>query len=91
MRYAFVRWIHSFPDEPILLLSEIDDQGYERRKIDVFSDGSFVSATQAFSNEATYLSSERFPELSEINLSEEFDAVAGTAEVFELFWRLAVA
>lgn len=39
MKYLFVRWIHNFPDEPVLLYSELDKSRFETRKIEVFPDG----------------------------------------------------
>ncbi len=91
MRYTFVRWIHSTPTEPVLLLSEIDDDGFEFRKVDIYSDGRIALATRTSSDGATFLSYEKYPELTEINSSAEFDAISGSADVFEWFWRLAVA
>ena len=41
MRYIKVKWIHSYPDEPVLLYSEIDDSGWEVRKVEVFPDGAY--------------------------------------------------
>jgi hypothetical protein len=90
MRYSFVRWIHSIPTAPLLLLAEIDDAGFESRKIDIYPNGQISYATRTHSDGATFLSYERYPDLSEINASAEFDAISGSAEVFEWFWRLAV-
>jgi hypothetical protein len=37
--YLKVQWHHSFPEEPIELYSEVDDEGYETRKVQLFRDG----------------------------------------------------
>jgi uncharacterized protein DUF6881 len=39
MRYQRVVWHHGHPDEPVVLCSEIDDQGIEIRKVDEYRDG----------------------------------------------------
>ena len=40
MRYISVEWLHKFENEPVRLLSELDDEGFEIRKVEIFSDGS---------------------------------------------------
>lgn len=40
MQYVRVRWIHSLPGEPVTLLSELDDDRFEVRKLEIFHDGS---------------------------------------------------
>ena len=39
MRYQRVRWTHDFVDEPTVLFAEIDDEGWEVRKVNVYRDG----------------------------------------------------
>jgi len=39
MTYFKCKWNHTFPDEPIMLHSELDDQRWERRKVETFRDG----------------------------------------------------
>jgi hypothetical protein len=34
MKYLKVKWIHPFPSEPIVLMSELDDERYEIRKVE---------------------------------------------------------
>jgi len=40
MTYLKVKWIHSHPDAPVLLYSELDRERWEVRKVEVFRDGS---------------------------------------------------
>ena len=49
MEYIMVKWLHSHPDEPVLLYSELDKDRWETRKVEVFADGriGFASATEA--------------------------------------------
>jgi hypothetical protein len=90
MPYVFVHWIHERSSEPILILSELDGSRRERRKIELFADGRFGVAAENAETGSTFLSLEIYPEIAEINSSEEFDAVPGTAEVFDLLWRTAM-
>jgi hypothetical protein len=39
VRYQRVVWHHDHPDEPIVLYAEVDDDGWERRKVDEYRDG----------------------------------------------------
>jgi hypothetical protein len=39
MIYIKVKWSHSFPDEPILLYSELDRERCEIRKVEAFPGG----------------------------------------------------
>jgi hypothetical protein len=56
MKYLLVQWIHSFPDEPVTLYSELDDDRWERRKIEVFRDGSVGFADSRRQSRTTKLS-----------------------------------
>ncbi len=40
MNYIRVRWLHENPEAPVLVVSELDDHRWERRKVEVFADGS---------------------------------------------------
>jgi len=53
MTYIRVRWIHTFPDEPVLLFSEIDGQRWEARKVDFFSDGRLGYADRFHNSQET--------------------------------------
>ena len=35
MRYLYVKWIHKDPGAPVHLYSEIGDDSYERRKVEI--------------------------------------------------------
>jgi hypothetical protein len=39
MRYIAVQWHHDHPDEPVELLSELDESGWEVRKVEIYADG----------------------------------------------------
>ena len=78
MVYIKVRWKHDDPNDPILLYSEMDDERWEVRKVEVFTDGSFGYADRATSRGTTFLSLEPLPTLLEIAAMPEFEPVAIT-------------
>jgi len=42
MQYLKVRWIHPSQEDPVVLLSELDSDRYEVRKIEIFADGRII-------------------------------------------------
>jgi Domain of unknown function (DUF6881) len=86
-RYQKVHWHHDIPDEPTILLSEIDDTGTETRKIEVYRDGHRDYADNAHATGTTMLSETTMPSLEEINDQNEFTAIAISAAEFAAEWR----
>ncbi|MET9852166.1 hypothetical protein ABZY57_04335 [Streptomyces sp. NPDC006450] len=87
MRYIKVSWEHNFPDEPILCLSEIGDDDYETRKVNVYSDGRSEWADDGHETPSIGLSEIPFPELGEISRQPEFLAEEISAAEFDQAWR----
>lgn len=86
-RYTDVQWRHAAPDYPIRLVSEIDADGYETRKLEFFRDGRVASAASReddFSD--TRLGEVPVPSLLEINSDPQFEGIAITAAAFETLW-----
>ncbi|KRA21226.1 MULTISPECIES: hypothetical protein [unclassified Lysobacter] len=82
-----VHWHHAEPDYPIRLVSEIDADGYETRKLEFFLDGRVASASSReddFSD--TRLGEVPVPSLLEINSDPQFEGIAISAAVFEALW-----
>jgi hypothetical protein len=81
-----VLWKHSFPNEPIVLYSEIDSERWEVRKIEIFSHGhwGFADMTENFGT--TRLGEVPIPSLSEIAQDTEFDPSEITKSEFEQLW-----
>ena len=86
MRYLRVQWLHSHPDEPVTLYSELDDEGREVRKVEIFGDGhiGFASATEAVGS--TVLGEKPVPPLEEIAADCEFRPSTISKEDFEAVW-----
>jgi hypothetical protein len=88
MQYMYVNWIHSEPDEPQELYSEIDDLGWEIRKIEIFRDGRVGCASLSHSSNSTGLSIEEIPSIEEIAMDAQFSPKEITKADFEKVWNL---
>jgi hypothetical protein len=86
MNYIRVRWLHSFPDEPIWLISEIDDNRWEIRKVYIFPDGSKGYAQRGEEAGGTWLGAVPVPSLEEIAADPQFLPEKITKEEFEEAW-----
>ncbi|TAJ31706.1 MAG: hypothetical protein EPO67_13170 [Reyranella sp.] len=89
MKYMKVHWQHELPEEPILLLSEIDDARWEHRKIYIFRDGAPGIASDAESTRDVFLSTTPLPSLSEIAADPQFRPEEISKEEFEAAWNEA--
>ncbi len=89
MDYIKVSWKQDNPHTPVLLYSEMDDERWEVRKVEVFPDGSFGYADRSTSRGTTFLGLEPIPTLSEIAAIPEFEPVAITKDEFEAMWLKA--
>ncbi len=88
MEYIRVEWVHSDPNEPILLYTEIDANRFETRKVDLFADGriGFACDGEATLSLGTDLSPEPLPTVEEIASDPEFRAARIAREEFEEVW-----
>jgi hypothetical protein len=86
MNYMKVRWIHSHPDDPILLYSELDENRWATRKAEVYVDGHCGYASHNESTCSTWLGEEPVPTLAEIAADSQFQPVAITKDDFEEVW-----
>lgn len=86
MEYFKATWFHYFEDEPGTFYTELDDNRFETRKIEVFKDGSFGMASQAFSFGGCKLADQSLPGIEEINGDTQFMAAVITKDEFEKTW-----
>ena len=86
MKYIDVKWLHSNAEYPIRLVSELDTNGYENRKMEFFSNGQVSYASKSSSSGDTALSEEPIPSLAEINSQKEFQGLEINSESFEKLW-----
>jgi hypothetical protein len=88
MKYIKVRWIHSSPEEPVDLYSELDESMCETRKVEIFADGriGFASASESTPSTKTRLSVEPVPPFDEIAADPQFQLAEISKEDFEKVW-----
>jgi hypothetical protein len=91
MIYLKCRWKHSIPDEPTLLYSELDDERWERRKVEIFADGRARYADRHQESGDTRLGLVPVPTLADIAADPQFDPAEVSKEEFELVWNDAVS
>lgn len=90
MKYIHCLWIHKFSEYPVVLVSEVDDNGFEIRKIEYWRNGQIGIADEDTSeSNVTQLGLYSIGTLGEINSDEQFSATEITKEEFEKHWSLA--
>jgi len=87
--YLKVAWSHSHADEPIELYSEVGDDGYETRKVQLFRDGRLEWANAETETDLTGLSECPVGSIEEIDSTPELSASTISKEEFEDIWRQA--
>jgi hypothetical protein len=86
MHYIRVKWIHAYPDEPIEIYSEFDEDRWETRKIEIFRDGTASYASSTEHSETSILAEVPISSLKEINSDPQFQAVEITQDEFQQLW-----
>lgn len=89
MNYLKVRWLHELEEEPIIMLSELDDDRYEVRKIEIFADGHIGFASEELEVGGTMLGELPAPFADEIAADPQFVVEDLNAEEFEAAWANA--
>ena len=88
MKYIDVNWIHDHPEDPIRLVSEIDESHWEIRKLEFFRDGSVGYASTEKNTKNTMLGLVEIPSLEYINSQIEFKGQEIEKSQFELLWKI---
>lgn len=91
MNYIRIDWKHELPSEPICIYSEVDDNGWERRKVEVFRSGVIGYASKLSSVGGTGLSKEPLPSLMEIASDPQFEPTSISSVEFDQIWKDATA
>ena len=86
VEYLDVAWHHESPDYPVRLVSELNDERFEVRKLEFFADGRVGFASEHFSALGTQLGTVAVPPLHEINTDPEFEGVNIDKAAFEALW-----
>lgn len=87
--YLKVRWLHSDPQYPVLLFSEIDRNRHELRKVEVFADGRLGFAAEDWSTGDTALGEVPVPLPDEISADPQFLVESTSSAEFETLWEQA--
>ncbi|WP_077038438.1 hypothetical protein [Pelomonas sp. KK5] len=88
MQYIDVQWFHEHAGEPVRLVSELDCERFELRKLEFFRDGTVGAASANGAAHGTSLGTVPVPALDEINGDPAFSGAEVPPEVFEELWRL---
>ncbi|PHM50127.1 DUF6881 domain-containing protein [Xenorhabdus sp. KK7.4] len=86
MTYIKVYWKHNDDDYPFEIYSELDEDRYEIRKIEIFLNGKVSYAQEDKTTGSTILGEVPVPEVNEINEDTEFEAFNITKEEFNSLW-----
>lgn len=90
MYHLRVLWDHELWDQPIVIYSEIDDDGWEVRKVEIYRDGRSAFADSVKSTGNTMLSEKKIPYWGSFSDTSTLSREEITAEMFEQAWRNAV-
>jgi hypothetical protein len=86
LRYIVVDWIHEPNSYPVRLYSEIDADGWEKRKVEEFKDGKLHFADAESSSGDTRLGEAVIPPLEEIARDSQFRPREVKKADFESVW-----
>jgi hypothetical protein len=86
VEYLDIQWHHNNVEYPIRLVSEIDAERFEVRKLEFFSDGRVGHACGTSESLGTMLGECPDPSLAEITADPQFTGKQISAEEFESLW-----
>jgi len=88
--YLSVKWVHSNSEYPILLVSELNEERVELRKLEYFKSGDVGIASRKKSTHGTMLGTEPVPQLNDINQDRQFEGTEISKADFESQWEVYV-
>ncbi|WP_420967410.1 DUF6881 domain-containing protein [Bradyrhizobium sp. B120] len=91
MTYLKVKWIHAHADEPVLIYSELDDERWELRNVEIFPDGRMLYADTEVEFEETGLGQMPLPSVEEIAANPVVEPEVISTSEFEKIWAMATA
>ena len=86
-QYILSDWRNDNPENPFIVMGQIDYGRYLERIIDVFRDG----RTDAIVCEGNFYEPVPMPEVETINEADEFTACYTSASLFETTWKEATS
>ncbi|MFC9995560.1 DUF6881 domain-containing protein [Nocardia sp. NPDC127526] len=91
MKYWKVIWHHDFDAEPIVIFSEIAEDGYETRKVQEYRDGRLLRTDGTDETAEIGLSEIPVGEIEDVAAQPEFSAFVISPEQFDDVWGRAVS
>ncbi|HEX9338081.1 MAG TPA: hypothetical protein VF892_19445 [Pseudonocardiaceae bacterium] len=89
MKYLHVKWRHDLPHQPTDIYTEVDDDRWEARKVEVFADGRIQYSDGVDSTGNTDLSDVRSPLPGEAPDNDVLTTTAIDEAAFEHMWNQA--
>lgn len=86
MKYIRVFWKHALGSQPVELLSELDEERFETRKIEISADGRWGFASNTESVGDTRLGTEPLPSLERIAADPQFQPEEISEDYFDELW-----
>ncbi|WP_405924584.1 DUF6881 domain-containing protein [Streptomyces sp. NBC_00035] len=86
MYYLKVLWDHNFEDQPSAIYSEIDAEGWEVRKVEIFRDGHSTFADRMGSTGNTILG-EKEIDIRKVQSSDGLTFTEISHQSFEQIWK----
>ncbi|MCD9020575.1 DUF6881 domain-containing protein [Cohnella silvisoli] len=90
MKYILVEWIHNNIEEPIVIYCELDEHGFEIRKVEVYKNGEYGVASNEIEWNNSFLSYEPLPSIEEIGRDSQFRPKIINEKEFQTVWEEAV-
>jgi hypothetical protein len=87
MEYIKIYWIHDNENEPVILYSELDNERFEVRKVEIYKDGSMGWASSQAEFGGTALSPEPILDNIEIARDPYFLLSLVDRQEFEEVWE----
>ena len=84
--YIDVIWHHDDPAYPVRLVSELDENRWEQRKLEFYRDGRVGAASEVGTRLDTALGLVPVPSIDEINQDREFTARQMEPSTFRVLW-----
>jgi hypothetical protein len=88
MNYLFVKVNNEEDSIPVEMYHELDDLRFEKRRVEIFRDGSVGWADENTNNGKTLLTWESVGSLEEIGINENFLPEVISSEKFDQIWNM---
>jgi Domain of unknown function (DUF6881)/HYD1 signature containing ADP-ribosyltransferase len=86
MQYLRVQWTHRHSADPVEIWMELDESGWEVRKLEIFPDGTVGYANGTESANSTTLGETPIPPVADIAADPQFKPTVVTKNEFEGKW-----